>query len=224
MRTGHGCAGDCLPPLPLYSGAMETAVTDLPIIILAAGQSDRMRGTDKLMEHVEGLPLIRRQAEMARKVTRGKVIIALPPAPHARYDVLGDLNVMLLPVPDADEGMNASLRCAVKALPPGSGAAMIVLADLPELTADDLRTVFQSVDLTLETVIWRGATRDGHPGHPIVFAASQFDALLRLCGDSGGRGVVASAGHRVALVALPDQHARRDLDTPEDWAAWRGRT
>ena len=40
-------------------------MSNFPILILAAGQSRRMRGRDKLMEVVEGQPLIRRQAEMA---------------------------------------------------------------------------------------------------------------------------------------------------------------
>lgn len=200
---------------------METAAPDLPIIILAAGQSARMRGTDKLMEPVDGVPLIRRQAEMARAVTRGEVIIALPPTHGPRHEALDDLEVTALPVADAGEGMNASLRSAVAALPQGTRAAMIMLADLPELTADDLKAVFQSVDLTSKTLIWRGATQDGKPGHPIVFAATLFDSLSKLRGDNGGRAIVASAGDRVALVALPGQRARRDLDTPEDWAAWR---
>ncbi|PJE36025.1 nucleotidyltransferase family protein, partial [Pseudooceanicola lipolyticus] len=30
-------------------------------------------------------------------------------------------------------------------------------------------------------------------------------------------------GDRVQLVPLPGQRARADLDTPEDWAAWRAR-
>ncbi len=47
-----------------------SAPLSLPILILAAGASTRMRGRDKLMEPVEGRPLIRRQAEMARAAGR----------------------------------------------------------------------------------------------------------------------------------------------------------
>jgi molybdenum cofactor cytidylyltransferase len=42
-----------------------------------------------------------------------------------------------------------------------------------------------------------------------------------LQGDSGGREVMAQAQGRILPVPLPADHARRDLDTPEDWAAWR---
>lgn len=194
-----------------------------PIILLAAGQSTRMRGRDKLLEQVDGQPLLRRQAMMACSATDGPVVVALPLEPHARHDALGGLSVTRVPVPDATEGMNASLRAAFAALPSGARAAMILLADLPELTLDDLNTVFDSVDLASEMTIWRGATADGKPGHPIVFAACHFPYFAKLTGDSGGRDVVAKAKDRTMLVPLPADHARLDLDTPEDWAAWRQR-
>ncbi|XDA99688.1 nucleotidyltransferase family protein [Sulfitobacter sp. LCG007] len=200
---------------------MTDAVSDLPIIVLAAGSSSRMRGADKLMEPLDGVPLVRRQAMIAREATTGPVIVALPATPSPRREALDGLDVTLLPVPEADEGMGASLRTAFAILPQGAPAAMLVLGDLPELTADDLRTVLSAVDTGDGTLVWRGATDDGAPGHPIVFAAALFADLRALRGDSGGRRVVEAARDRLRLVRLPGQRARRDLDTPEDWAAWR---
>lgn len=194
---------------------------DLPVILLAAGQARRMRGADKLLEEIDGVPLLRRQAEAACAATCGPVLVALPPPPHPRYQCLDALAVNRVPVTEADEGMNASLRTAFAALTDNPPAAMLLLADLPELTAQDLNSVFQAVDLRSETLIWRGATKDGKPGHPIVFASALFPAFAALKGDGGGREVVADADGHVALVPLPGDRARRDLDTPEDWAAWR---
>lgn len=192
----------------------------IPIILLAAGQSARMRGRDKLMEDVDGAPLIRRQADMALEVSK-TVCVALPPPPHPRHDALDGCNVQRVVVPDAALGMTHSLKAAFAALPAGTPAAMLLLADLPDLTADDLRTVLSAVDPDSETLIWRGTTEDGAPGHPIVFAAPLFGAFQSLSGDGGGHEVVAAAGDRVHLVTLPGTRARNDLDTPEDWAAWR---
>ncbi|MEL7514749.1 MAG: nucleotidyltransferase family protein [Pseudomonadota bacterium] len=192
----------------------------IPIIILAAGASKRMRGQDKLLEDVEGVPLLRRQAQMAL-ATGCDVIIALPSRPHPRYDAVDDLAVQCLPVADAAEGMNASLRTALGAVPEAAEGAMILLGDLPELTVDDLRTVFQSVDFYDDTLIWRGATSDGRAGHPVVIARPAFAELMELTGDAGAQPVLARYQDRIQLVPLPGQHARRDLDTPEEWAAWR---
>ncbi len=193
----------------------------LPIIILAAGASTRMRGRDKLLEEVDGIPLIRRQAMLARRVTAGPVIIALPLAPHARYEALAGLDVTCLAVRQAPEGMGASLRAAVHRLPVTCSHVMVLLGDMPDLTEDDMNTVVQAVDLTSNTLIWRGATQDGIPGHPIIFHADLFERLKALKGDSGGRDVVRAAGKKVLHVPLPGAHARLDLDTPEAWAAWR---
>lgn len=197
-----------------------TQLFSFPIILLAAGQSSRMRGRDKLLEDVDGVPLLRRQALMARAATSGDVIVTLPVMPHLRYDVLAGIDITILPVCDADEGMNASLRTAIAALSE-CPCAMVLLADLPDLTALDLGKVAAAVDLTSDTLIWRGATDQGKPGHPIIFKADLFDQLAALTGDSGGRDVVEAAQPYVQLIPLADCRARNDLDTPEDWAIWR---
>ena len=194
---------------------------EFPVIMLAAGQSTRMRGRDKLLEHVEGMALLRRQARLARAATTSLVLIALPPAPHPRYGVLEGLDVTPVPVEDADEGMNASLRKAIAALPASATHVMVVLADMPELTVADLRAVAQSIATHPDALIWRGATEKGDPGHPTIFHRSLFSALSALKGDSGGRNVITAHQNKVHIVPLPTNHARLDLDTPEAWKAWR---
>ena len=194
---------------------------DLPVIILAAGASSRMGGADKLLQRVDGQPLVARQARLARAVTARPVIVALPPRPHPRYDALQGLDVLLCPVAEADEGMNASLRVAVAALPPDAPGFMLLLADLPDLFEDDLRAVLGAVDYSQNDLVWRGATEDGAPGHPVVFLRDLIPAFAALTGDTGGREIVARAKGKVRLIPLPGQRARHDLDTPEAWAAWR---
>lgn len=200
---------------------MSIPATDLPIIVLAAGSSLRMRGADKLMQSVEGRPLILRQVDLASAVTSGPVIVALPVAPHPRHAALAGTRALLVEVPGAAEGMNASLRAAVAALPPDTPAAMVLLGDLPDLTVAHINCVLQAFVDEPDNLIWRGATEAGAPGHPVIFASALFKLLAGLRGDSGGREAVAAAAGRVHLVPLPGDAARRDLDTPEDWAAWR---
>jgi CTP:molybdopterin cytidylyltransferase MocA len=193
----------------------------MPIIVLAAGLSRRMGDADKLLEDVDGVPLIRQQALKARAATTGSVIVTLPPGPHPRYAALAELEVLCLPIPDAEEGMNASLRRAVRALPSETRIAMILLGDLPDLTKEDLIRVGMAAECYPDCLVWRGATSDGAAGHPIVFHQRLFEDIAALRGDSGGKGVVARAGDRVRLVPLEGNRARADLDTPEAWAAWR---
>ncbi|NDW43918.1 NTP transferase domain-containing protein [Ruegeria sp. PrR005] len=193
----------------------------IPILLLAAGQSRRMGGADKLMQEIDGEPLLRRSASIA--MTAGPVIAALPPAPHPRHGALAGLDIEIVEVPDAAEGMNASLRRAVAALPPQAPAAMVLLADLPDLTAQDLSHVLAAIDFSSNNLVWRGATEDGRPGHPVVFHCALFPELLALTGDGGAQSVAQAYKDRQMLVPLPGQNARTDLDTPEAWADWRAK-
>jgi CTP:molybdopterin cytidylyltransferase MocA len=44
-----------------------------------------------------------------------------------------------------------------------------------------------------------------------------------LSGDEGAKRILSQEASRVHLVPLADDRALVDLDTPEDWAAWRAK-
>lgn len=150
----------------------------------------------------------------------GPVLVALPPEPHPRYDALSMLDARRIPVPDAREGMNASLRRAVAALPEQVPAVMVMLADMPLLTPDDLKKVLQTYANEPDPLIVRATTEDGAPGHPVIFSKDLFADLMALTGDTGARDIVDAHADRVISVPLPGHHARLDIDTPEDWNRW----
>lgn len=187
------------------------------ILLLAAGASSRMRGPDKMLEPVGGVPVLRRQAKAALAVG-GPVLVTLPPGRPLRRAVLDGLDVILVEAPDAGTGMAASIRAGVAALPSAATGVAILPADMPEITGDDLRLICQVFIGTGETRVVRGASETGKPGHPVIFPARLFPALSTLSGDAGAR--PALEGQDIRLVPLPAQHALTDLDTLGDWAAW----
>ncbi len=192
------------------------------ILIPAAGAASRMRGADKLLETVAGEALLRRQARIAL-ATGARVLVTLPPDRPARLTALEGLAVERIVVPEAAEGMSASLRHGALAAVGASGL-MILLADLPEIETDDLFTVIRAFEGDPAAPILRGASEAGVPGHPVLLPARLFGDLAALHGDEGARGVLAAHKGEVRLVPLPGDRAVIDLDTPEDWAAWRART
>ena len=198
-------------------------MNDTPILILAAGQSSRMRGVDKLSLLVGDEPLLVRIARIARAVS-SRVFVALPVVAHPYYPgragMVAGAGVTPLPLADAAEGLSGSLRAGVAALPE-CRHFMVLLADLPELQASDIAAVLAGPVAHSGALIWRGATADGRPGHPILFDASLRPRFASLAGDGGGEAIVKPHADRTALITLPGNRARLDLDTPEDWAAWR---
>jgi CTP:molybdopterin cytidylyltransferase MocA len=193
----------------------EVEVVDIAILLLAAGASSRMRGADKLLEEIDGMALLRRQALVAL-ASGCSVWVALPLDRPARLAALEGLDLSVVEVAEAREGMAASIRAGVAALPSAMRAVVVLPADMPEITAQDLVAVMGRFD---GRSLVQGTGGAGDAGHPVLFPARLFPDLCALQGDQGARAVLRD--QPVIRVALPDRHALTDLDTPEDWAAWR---
>ena len=192
----------------------DTQAMDTPILILAAGQSSRMRGTDKLAQIIDNAPQLHRITAAACTVST-RVYVALT---AARVALIQDLPATPMILPASQEGMGGTLRAAVAALPDCTHF-MVLLADMPDITAQDMRAVLAASSAAPDACIWRGASATGQPGHPILFHASLRPKFADLHGDAGGDVIVKPLKDQTILIPLP--HARTDLDTPEEWALWR---
>ena len=191
----------------------------LAIIILAAGKSSRMRGKDKLTQSVRGEPQIRRIV-LAACETCPNVFITLPDAAHPRASLLLGLNVQIVSVPEAHLGIGRSIAAAISALKdPSIKGAMIVPADMPELTPIDLHAITQAFDAKPDAII-QATTPTGSSGHPVVFPRKTFAQLKSLSGDQGARSIIRANARLRQAVPLPYSHAKTDLDTPEEWQEW----
>lgn len=188
------------------------------ILILAAGTSSRMQGRDKLLELIDNEPLLTRITRAAL-ATGCPVSVTLPLNKPARAAALAGLNIQIIPVPNAQDGMATSLKTGLAALP-ADAPVLLLLADLPDITAQDLQTVLTTWQTTPDLIL-RGSGSEGTPGHPVAFPAWTRAELTEITGDEGARGLLLRHKAKVKLIALPDQHATTDLDTPEDWARWR---
>lgn len=193
------------------------AGAETTIVVLAAGRSARMRGRDKMLEEVAGDPLLRVMARRACKAT-GPVRVVLGPDQPARRAALDGVAVEIVEASGTD-GMAASIRAGVAGL---SGPVLVVLADMPEITAHDLHLMV-TLAAQAPKAILQAATADGRPGHPVLFPADLLADLGRLSGDAGAREILRREAARVHLLPLADDRALVDLDTPEAWAAWRAR-
>ena len=192
------------------------------IMIPAAGASRRMGGRDKLLEPVAGGAALLAERIACARATGQPLLVALPPRAQApgRWLVareaaqMGELVEVTAPAP----GMGASLAAMARALPAQTQGALILPADMPDIDLADLKVMLQAFD---NTHILRGASADGQPGHPVLFPGTMLGALAQLSGDSGARALLEGAN--IGLIPLPGRHALTDLDTPQDWAAWRAR-
>ncbi|TVP68762.1 MAG: nucleotidyltransferase family protein [Rhodobacteraceae bacterium] len=188
------------------------------ILLPAAGAATRMRGQDKLLEHVNGQPILRHVAQLALTVSAHLAVSLRDPDP-ARQKSLEGLPLTRLCLPDASEGMAASLRAGASwAMVLPVGALMIALPDMPDITAQDMRALI-AAQAAHSTQALRASDMAGRAGHPVILPRRLFADMLQLRGDEGARQLLRR--HPPRLHPLQGKRALTDLDTPEDWAAWR---
>ena len=189
----------------------------LAIVILAAGASSRMRGRDKLFESVGGTPILTRLVHFAQGY--GAVYVTLPDPNHPRHELLTDTRALPIYVPDAADGMSASIKRACAAVMETSSTGMMILTgDLPDLTEAHFQQICAEWAKD-KTRYVQAKDRDGKPGHPVIIPKSGWADIETLQGDIGLRNILREK--RIEYVSFQDYGPTLDLDTPEAWDAWR---
>ncbi len=177
-----------------------------------------MGSRDKLLEDVDGAPLLRQRAQACLKSGVTGVRVVLPPNRPERIGALDGLDVEIIFNDGSDLGMSHSLQRGVENI--DADALLIVLADLPDLTAEHMQQVVNAAKAHPDATIFRGASTDGKAGHPVLLRKDLFSQLNTLTGDIGAQPLLQR--HKLDTVLVPiGASVVRDLDTPEDWAAWR---
>lgn len=181
-----------------------------------------MRGTDKLMEPVDGAPLIINRWHMLCGIEAGASdrLVILPSDRPARLAAVERADARIVINEHASTGLSSSIKTALSAVPSRCTAALFLPADMPEITRADIAALRKEHEIAPNAII-RAASQTGQPGNPVLFPRDYFAELQNISGDEGGKQVIARNANSVRLVTLPGNHATLDLDTPEDWAAWR---
>lgn len=186
------------------------AGSSLHILILAAGASKRL-GQPKQLVRLDGRPLLHTMVSHAVAVAGHAVTVVV--GAHAQ-----ELAMLLKHSPASvivnrhwHEGIGASIRYGVAALPPACDAVLMMLADQVGVSSDDLKrlvSAWKGQDNSLVASLYSGTV-----GVPAIFPRWCFSDLSSLRGDVGAKVVLQR--HSDRLIRVPMPNAAMDLDTPE---------
>jgi molybdenum cofactor cytidylyltransferase len=189
-----------------------SAASEIAWAILAAGQSARMGGQSKLLARFDGEPLVRRVARMVLAASKNAFIVTGHRAAEIEA-ALDGLGLRAVRNPDYAAGLSASLKAAIGATPANANGLAIVLADMPDVTANDLRLLAGAFAAHDGHAIVR-ACAHGKPGNPVILPRAVFAAASALSGDVGARHLIELSGLPVVDIDI-GEHAALDVDTPE---------
>ena len=160
-------------------------------VVLAAGAASRFG------EPKQRLLLPRVLARLADSSLEDVVVVA---GAHE----LEPSGARLIDCPDWERGPGASLRCGLAALSAETEAAVVCLADGPNLSPVAVDRVVAAWREGEEDVV--AASYEGNRGHPVVLGRGTWASVP----DEGMRALPA------VLVPCDDLGAPGDVDSPED--------
>jgi len=224
MRMGSGGLLAEIPSRPLPR-AEATPTIDrkseakpqgprIAALLLAAGQSRRMGGPNKLLAGIDGTAMI---AHVARRLlaSRARPIIAvLGNQADAVDSALGKLPVERVQNPEFAAGLSTSLKRGIAALPSDLDGAIVCLGDMPLISGRHLERLIAAFN-PLEGRSIVVPTRRGKRGNPVLWSRQFFPEMAALAGDVGAKHLIGQHAELVAEVEMDDDAVLVDIDTPE---------
>ncbi|MGE7368553.1 nucleotidyltransferase family protein [Neorhizobium sp. NPDC001467] len=198
----------------LANGRDDRDVLTIGAVLLAAGQSRRMNGQHKLLAEFDGIPLVRRSAQMLLASLARPVVVVTG---HRRDEIEAQLSGLDLQIrfnANYRSGMAGSLTCGLSDAELAKCAGLLVmLADMPAIESAHVDHLIGRFRQAGGGAIVRAAS-GSQPGHPVIFPAAVFYGIRQLQGDVGARGIVQCGGLPVLDVEIGSA-AGIDVDTPE---------
>ena len=197
------------PPFERLAAAL------LPVggVVLAAGRSSRMPGSQKLLLDIDGVPMVRRVLEAASEGGCHQTVVV-----YAEDDVKRAINGRseLVFNAKAQTGMASSIQVGLRAMRPEIEAAMVVLGDQPLVGSRTVATLLRAWRREGSRPAVAVSQDDDGWAPPVILARELWGELFALTGDAGARQVLQGRPERLDIVPAPGRPD--DIDTPDDYA------
>ena len=191
----------------------------LHAVVLAAGAGTRFGGAKLLAPFGAGVLLDGAlAAAFAAPVERVILVTgadAGPVSDAARVFAarVGDtVRLEVVHAADHAEGLAASLRAGLRAVPAEADAVFVFLGDMPCIPAGLPARLAEALGQRLAAA----PVHQGRRGHPVLVSRALFPQLAALTGDRGAGALLAGLGEGLVQVETDDAGVVFDVDTPAD--------
>ncbi len=205
-------------PATPRSGAEPRSRPMIAAIVMAAGRSRRMAPHNKLLVTDQaGKPMIARVVDNVLSSKARPILVVTGHMAEQVEHALGGRPVQYVHAESYADGLSASLKAGIAAVPPECSAAIVCLGDMPLVTGRMIDRLMQTYDPDEGRLIVLPTFR-GKQGNPMLWDRRYFPEILGISGDSGARFLVGKHAEAVAEVEMADDAVLRDFDTTESLA------
>ena len=179
-------------------------------ILLAAGQSKRMKGENKLAKKIQGIPLIKHSVKNILASSIGELIIVL----GFQKEIIEKLinkneKIKFVFNKDFKSGIASSIKVGLNHLSKNTEAFFICLGDMPMINSNIYNQLIKSKNKKDILV----PTYNKAQGNPVLFSISMKSTIMSIKGDIGAKKIIRSKKSKVQLVEINNQAILKNYNT-----------
>ena len=185
-------------------------------ILLAAGQSKRIRGENKLLKKYKGKILINHILKSLIKSKANKIIIVLGyEARKIKKIALKSKKIIFVFNSNYAKGISTSIKCGLKKISKKNIGFLITHADMPLVSKTILNTLcsaLKSKNKEIFVPVYKKRI-----GNPLAFKYSMIKSLKRIKGDRGAKKLIRSNKSKIKLMKMKSKSILIDFDQLKDF-------
>ena len=183
-------------------------------ILLAAGQSKRMNGENKLIRKIRGVPLIKHSVKNILTSSIDELIIVLGHQKEIIEKLIAkNEKIKIVFNKNFESGMASSIKIGLNNLSEKTEAFFICLGDMPMVNQNTYNHLIKSRN-NKEIIV---PTYKGQQGNPILFSKSIKEKIMTIQGDVGAKKILELNRNKILNVEVGNQSVRKDFNTKDDF-------
>ncbi len=185
-------------------------------ILLAAGQSKRMDGENKLTKEIQDVPLIKHSVKNILAASIDELIIVLGYQKEI-IEKLIDKNekIKFIFNKDFESGMASSIKTGLNHLSNDTQAFFICLGDMPMVNSDIYNQLIKFKNQKNIIV----PTYKGQQGNPVLFDKSMKETVMNITGDVGAKKILELNKDKILNFEINDQNITKGFNTQGDFSS-----
>ena len=179
-------------------------------ILLAAGQSKRMGGENKLTKKINGIPLINYSVKNILNSSINDLIIVLGYQKEiVKKFIEKDKKIKFVFNKDFESGIASSIKVGMSHLPKNADAFFICLGDMPMVNKNIYNQIINSKN-DKEIIV---PTFKGQKGNPVLFSKLMKEKIMSIEGDLGAKKIIEINKSKVLNLEINDKTITKDFNT-----------
>jgi len=185
-------------------------------ILLAAGQSRRLKSENKLIKLYKKKPLINYSLKTLHKSKVDKVVIVLGHQKNELKKIIkkNKKNIFIFNK-DYRKGMASSIKAGLKKVSKSDKGFIIVQSDMPFIKLSEINKIYNSIKS--QKFLVYALRYKNRVGNPIGFDISVVKKFKRIKGDVGAKFMVKRLKNETKFIKIGNLKSFKDFDKASDF-------